>query len=266
MSLQLFRTAARGMASVPSAAFSSAAAAAAKPAAAAAAKPAPKGFQRVGAAQGRNAAPASFTPASETNASRPMLSAVMRSLFVKVHPDLFTAYPEQLATNELSLSTLQGVLSSLKDNTGHSWPSILNEKLRFYFRTKTPGHFRLVQLSLHMPGGKNKALAYQQLSTFFAEVGLSPEFTWDKEYFPMRSAPVETRSKQAEAERAAEQVRQQEAAGQRPDETYEQFSARIKAEVGGKSDADAEIDKDETEGMFSNFYAKYGRRGDKKKK
>jgi len=177
---------------------------------------------------------ASKAPAvKEAAAKVPLLSAVLRSLATKVHPDLLTNYPEQKETNEASLSMLQGFLSALKDSTSASFPTIQNEKLRFYLRTATPGHFRLVQLHLHVPGGKCKDLVAGQLKTFFADVGLATDFVWDKEFFPLKDAPLR---ESREAERRASEEGEAEAEAAKAenipeDETYEQFQERIKRQV-----------------------------------
>ncbi len=253
-------------ATAPTRSFS-AAASAPKPAP----KASPKGFARVGVAPARVSAPAVNAAAANAAAAAarkaevkrvPALSAVMRSLVTKVHPDLFTAYPEQLQVNETSLSMLQGYLSALKDATGSQFPGVRNEKLPFYFRTNTPGSFRLVNLVLHVPGGKNKEAITTQLTTFFKSVGLADSFTWDREYFPLKEPPSRSA---AEAERAAEEKeRAEEAAagnaGAHKDESYEEFQARIQEEArkkhGGKSK--------EEEDMFKGFYEKYAKKKSKK--
>lgn len=87
------------------------------------------------------------------------LSKILRMLWMKVHPDLMTKFPQMKKANEDSLAQLNTFLSSIKDRDGNNaYPKAQHQSIIFYLLTDKEAHFRKVQLDLHTNGGACKAL------------------------------------------------------------------------------------------------------------
>ncbi len=194
-------------------------------------------FTKVGMAVPVKAAPkAKVAPVEKTaRGSRPLLSAVLRKLYVLIHPDFFEMYPEQQETNTQSLMTLQGFLSGLKNaSVTEKITHVKNEKLYFYLRGDQPGHFRKAELILHYTGG-SKDIVYNMLNKFFIQLGIADGFKWDIEYWPRKLITAEDKADfkaRANAEKNDKYRESYDEDGKfnNSNESYEEFQERLKFE------------------------------------
>lgn len=116
----------------------------------------------------------------------PQLSQVLRSLYMKIHPDHFTQYPEQQEVNEQSMMILQGFITTLKDSKPLDPPAQLkNISLEFFLRTNKPAHFQKAKLIIHYTGN-NKNVLHAMFNKFFQQTKLADGFIWDPELWPKR--------------------------------------------------------------------------------
>lgn len=196
-------------------------------------------FTKLGMTEGIAAPPKASKPAAEpkvNRGTRPLLSTIIRQLYLRIHPDHFAMYPEQQKVNEQSMMTLQGFLSSLKSSSAtEKITYVKNERLYFFIRGEQPGHFRKAELVLHYTGG-SKEIVYNMLNKFFIQVGLADGFTWDSMYWPRKLLTREDKEdiKSRSAAEKNESFRgsyDQDGKFNNSNESFEDFQERIKHEA-----------------------------------
>jgi hypothetical protein len=123
----------------------------------------------------------------------PLFKDVWRRFQLRVHPDLFTAYPKLQAANATSLQKLQGVLN--ESRTAERRPEDVlkprTESLEFYLRPVggappaggAPPTFIRVPFTLRVPGARCQHSLAESLGTLFGYAGLPTVFHWGPEFF-----------------------------------------------------------------------------------
>lgn len=114
---------------------------------------------------------------------KPSLQALLRSLYMRAHPDVIRhSQPDLADVNNASMQVLNGVLSTLKVH--NSFPPRLNQAIPFH--VKTGDSIKSFELKLVTAGGDSKRQLTESFSVFFREIGVlqGKDFRWDKEYFP----------------------------------------------------------------------------------
>jgi hypothetical protein len=117
--------------------------------------------------------------------SDPYFRDVWRRFQLKVHPDLFMAFPKLREANEQSLTKLQGILAEAKsaEKTESDRMPPRTEFLEFYLRSADPKVFVRVPLTLRLPGGHCPHVLGNALSTLFKHAQLPQRFHWGPEYW-----------------------------------------------------------------------------------
>ena len=114
---------------------------------------------------------------------RPSLQALLRSLYMRAHPDVIRhSQPDLADVNNASMQVLNGVLSTLKVH--NSYPPRLNQTIPFH--VKTNDSIKSFELKLVTAGGDSKRQLTESFAVFFREIGVlqGKDFRWDREYFP----------------------------------------------------------------------------------
>jgi hypothetical protein len=127
----------------------------------------------------------------------PLFKDVWRRFQLRVHPDLFTAYPKLQAANAASLQKLQGVLN--ESRTAERRPEDVlkprTESLEFYLRPAAPPRdgapptFVRVPFTLRVPGGRCQHSLAESLGALFGYAGLPTVFRWGPEYWDSTFSP-----------------------------------------------------------------------------
>lgn len=123
----------------------------------------------------------------------PLFRDVWRRFALKVHPDLFTQFPELQSANSASLQKLQGLLNEVKSGakTVEERLQGRTETLEFYVRATTPTAtanaapaFARLPVTLRVPdGGHCPDVLAMELGALFAACGLPGRFHWGPEYW-----------------------------------------------------------------------------------
>jgi len=119
----------------------------------------------------------------------PYFKDIWRKFQLRVHPDLFTSYPELQAANSASLQKLQGILNDArtKERTTDEAVKPRTESLQFYLRTeKKEGAeptFLRVPLTIRVPGPRCQNVLAESFSELFRHAGLPLVFHWGPEYW-----------------------------------------------------------------------------------
>jgi hypothetical protein len=135
--------------------------------------------------------PAAAPPRRRPGPRDPLFKDVWRKFQLRVHPDLFTAYPKLQAANAASLQKLQGVLN--ESRTAERRPEDVlkprTESLEFYLRPAAPPRdgapptFVRVPFTLRVPGGRCQHSLAESLGTLFGYAGLPTQFRWGEEFW-----------------------------------------------------------------------------------
>lgn len=124
--------------------------------------------------------------AGNGSASDPFFREVWRRFQLKVHPDLFTKFPELQKANAESLQKLQGLLNECKSGQGRCTSDILQartETVEFYLRTERDNAFTRVPMAFRIPGGNCRNVVGASFSELFRIAGLPERFRWGTEYW-----------------------------------------------------------------------------------
>ena len=160
------------------------------------------GNRRFAAEQQRRSA----SPAMEWKARKgdPPFREVWRKFQLRVHPDLFSLFPELMAKNQESLQKLQGVLNEAKsgEKTLEDFIKPRSEQLEFFVRTDVEASFLRVALTLRLPGGHCPDSLAEAISPLFAACKLPHRFHWGREYW---GSTYSLNEEQAAAAAAAEE-------------------------------------------------------------
>lgn len=121
----------------------------------------------------------------------PLFKDVWRRFQLRVHPDLFTAYPKLQAANAASLQKLQGVLNESRtaERRAEDVLKPRTESLEFYLRPTAPARdgapptFIRVPFTLRVPGGRCQHSLAESLGTLFGYAGLPMVFRWGDEFW-----------------------------------------------------------------------------------
>lgn len=157
--------------------------------AAAAAAPSRRGSARAGpgGAAGVGARRSGAAVAAETRPRKgdPLFRDVWRSFHKKVHPDLFTRWPELAARNSDALQRLQGILNEAKsgEKAADDVMQPREETFEFFVRTGEEGTFMRVGARLRLAGGHCPDSLRVGLSPLLAACGLPTRFHWGPEYW-----------------------------------------------------------------------------------
>jgi Domain of unknown function (DUF4460) len=111
--------------------------------------------------------------------------SVWRKFTLKVHPDLFTQYPELKEKNQESLTVLQGILAEAKsgEKTMQEMMKARKEKIEFYLRTEKADSFHRVLLEIDIPGGRCPDALGMFFAKLFKAANLPSKFYWGPEYW-----------------------------------------------------------------------------------
>ena len=133
--------------------------------------------------------------------SDPFFKDVWRKFQLRVHPDLFTAYPELQAANSASLQKLQGILNDArtKERTTDEVFKPRLESMQFFLRASAPAPaaatasagapasapaaFLRVPLTIRVPGSHCKNVIGESFAELFKHAGLPSSFHWGPEYW-----------------------------------------------------------------------------------
>ena len=126
--------------------------------------------------------------------SDPMFKDVWRKFQLRVHPDLFTAYPELQAANSASLQKLQGILNDARTKERSTEDANLKprtESLQFFLRTDAGAGasaaaaptFLRVPITIRVPGTHCKNVLADSIVELFKHAGLPCSFHWGPEYW-----------------------------------------------------------------------------------
>lgn len=123
----------------------------------------------------------------------PMFKDVWRKFQLRVHPDLFTAYPELQAANSSSLQLLQGILNDARTKertTDDANIKPRTESLQFYLRADRAAPaangaptFLRVPITIRVPGTHCKNVLADSMVELFKHAGLPTAFHWGPEYW-----------------------------------------------------------------------------------
>lgn len=157
-----------------------------------------------------------------TKKGEPLFRDVWRKFQLKVHPDLFTRYPELQEANSSSLKKLQGILNQCKstDRTTDEHLKACTEKLEFFLRTDRDASFIRVAMEMKLPAGNYSGRLRDQMGQIFKHAGLPTNFAWGPDYFRSKYyVPKRTPEEEEMDEEMAEEYRrrqqQQRGAGSR---------------------------------------------------
>lgn len=134
-------------------------------------------------------------------AGDPMFKEVWRKFQLKVHPDLFSQFPELQKVNADSLQRLQGLLNEVKslERPEEDRVRARLEKLQFFVRAPAPAgvtvdpskpHFLKVPVNIQINGEYAHNSLATSLSKLFTAVGLPPRFHWGPEFFSSTYKPT----------------------------------------------------------------------------
>lgn len=134
------------------------------------------------------------TKAMNPRPGDPQFREIWRKFQLRVHPDLFSQYPDLQAKNNESLQRLQGILNEAKTSEGRSAEELLKpriEHLEFFVRTniKSTGQesgsprFLRVPITIRIPGNNCQHVLAEALSELFSHCGLPSRFHWGSEYW-----------------------------------------------------------------------------------
>lgn len=115
--------------------------------------------------------------------SDPALKDVMRKFMIRIHPDLFSRFPDLQRENEQSLQALLEVLGQAKTGTYEDHLPVVKKTLVFYVRTDTENHFKKVRCDLRTTGNNCQHVVAKSLSELFSHCGLPTRFRWGDEYW-----------------------------------------------------------------------------------
>ncbi len=116
----------------------------------------------------------------------PFFREVWRRFQLKVHPDLFTKFPDLQKANADSLQKLQGLLNECKSGQGRCTSDILqprSESVEFFLRTERDNAFMRVPMTFRVPGGNCRNVVGASFSELFRVAGLPDRFRWGPEYW-----------------------------------------------------------------------------------
>jgi Domain of unknown function (DUF4460) len=140
---------------------------------------------------------------AEKTDSLPQFSSLLRVLYKKSHPDLLRAsHPELAEANDVSMRTLNGILTTLKQY--NEYPAQIIQTLPFHMKNSKTGAIEEVDLRIKTAGGDSARSLTASFEDFFLRSSILqiPEqeqsaltsvkksgecFRWDKEYFPTES-------------------------------------------------------------------------------
>jgi Domain of unknown function (DUF4460) len=137
--------------------------------------------------------------------SFPQFSSLLRVLYKKSHPDLLRAsHPELAEANDVSMRTLNGILTTLKQY--NEYPAQIIQTLPFHLKNPKTGAIEEVDLRIKTAGGDSARSLTASFEDFFLRSSILqiPEqeqkqtnetsltsakksgeyFRWDKDYFP----------------------------------------------------------------------------------
>lgn len=131
----------------------------------------------------------------------PMFKEVWRKFQLKVHPDLFSQFPELQKVNADSLQRLQGLLNEVKslERPEEDRVRARLEKLQFFVRAPAPPgvaadpskpHFLRVPINIQINGEYAHNSLASSLSKLFTAAGLPPRFHWGPEFFSSTYTPT----------------------------------------------------------------------------
>lgn len=129
----------------------------------------------------KNAQFAMRSKALYDESSLPSFADLMRKIYLRSHPDLLrSSSPEKASVNDISMQSLNGILSVVKANT--EFPSYNDRVIPFY--VKIGGEFQLVELRLRTGGGDCRHQLAACFQEFFEKTEVNKgKFKWGKEYF-----------------------------------------------------------------------------------
>lgn len=113
---------------------------------------------------------------------RPLVSAVMKKLYMMVHPDRFHTQPALAEANNTAFQQLSGFFTSIEKDT--EFPPARRQELAFYVPDpERESGVREEVLVLETTGGNCKRRVGEALAEFFGRVGLPRDFEWDGKYW-----------------------------------------------------------------------------------
>lgn len=126
-----------------------------------------------------------------------MFREVWRKFQLKVHPDLFSRFPDLQRVNADSLQRLQGLLNEVKsmERPDEDRVKARSEKLEFFVRSNPAAadgekpNFLKIPVQITLAGEYAHNSLAMSLSKLFAAVGLPTRWHWGPEYFASTFLP-----------------------------------------------------------------------------
>lgn len=113
---------------------------------------------------------------------RPLVSAVMKKLYMMVHPDRFHTQPALAEANNTAFQQLSGFFTAIEKDT--EFPPANRQTMSFYVPDpEGENGVREEVLVLETTGGNCKRRVGEALAEFFGRVGLARDFEWDGKYW-----------------------------------------------------------------------------------
>lgn len=118
----------------------------------------------------------------------PLFRDVWRKFAQRVHPDLFSRWPDLATHNGDALQRLQGILNEAKsgDKSAEDFMQPRTEDLVFYVRTAEDSTFMRVPLRLRIAGGHCPDSLAAALAPMLQACGLPHRFFWGRDYWETR--------------------------------------------------------------------------------
>lgn len=122
---------------------------------------------------------------SSQQADTPLFSNLIREFYKRSHPDILRSdYPDHATINMESMQVLNGVLSTIKEES--QYPPRMLQNVTFFIRSQNKT-VEKHELRILTAGGDCRKQLSLSFELFFQQTGILPnkrKFRWDKDYFP----------------------------------------------------------------------------------
>jgi len=126
----------------------------------------------------------------------PLFKDVFRKFMTKVHPDLFSKFPELREQNESSTQQLQEILGQAKSGQHETEMPVTRRDLVFFVRTDSADHYRRIPFELRTTGSNCRHVLGRAMGQLFGQCGLPAEFRWGPEYWERTVYRPETKKEE----------------------------------------------------------------------
>ena len=123
--------------------------------------------------------------AETQNAGGMKFSTVLKQLYKRTHPDLLRSKCATSAEhNDKSWQVLNGILSTVKESGGGSYPPAINQQVKLFM--SSPSGLEPVELRIQTAGGDCRRSLTKSFSELFVNAKLlkpDDSIVWDDDYF-----------------------------------------------------------------------------------